>query len=349
MDQRTIGIYLSRILSGFLIFLYKGRKYKLAYPNINIKYEADIYALEAYENNKYNDWILEDEIINILVNIGLWTYNGDSNLKNLEKQIEDLKVDLYKNFLNATKVKSIKRNLSNIKNAYNTQYDIRHSLDTYTVSGYVQSLKNQYILIHTLYDNQDNILFPDIKNIDSLFLNNLANTIISYNIDINQYRSIARSEQWKNYWSANSENIFDKSTVNWTDEQKTLVVFTKMYDSASQHPECPPDSVFEDDDMFDGWLLTQRRESEKARNKNRTEKALGDKLSKANEVFIAVGSKEEANSIYDLNDDTSKHIIRERNAILKSTNTEIEDSKLPDVQRNLVMQANEAFKNSRKK
>ena len=346
MDNRSINIYLSRILSGFYLFLYKNTRYKLVYPDISIKYEAELYAEEEYEKNKFNDWITEDSIIDSLVSMGVWNYNGDDNLKNLEKQIEDLKVDLYKNFLNPSKLKSLRRTLSNTKNAYSRQYDIRHSLDSYTAVGFSQILKNQYILIHSLYNQNNNKIFQDINNIDINLLNILSNIISENTLDISIFRQIVRHDIWKNYWSANSDHIFEKSVINWTDEQKTLVVLTKMYDSAYQHPECPPDSVFEDDDMFDGWMILQRRENEKNKNKNRTEKLLeGKKLDKAGEVFIVANSKQEAQNIYDLNDHSSRHIIRERESVIKQSNDTIQDANLPDVQRNLVVQSNQQYKN----
>lgn len=346
MDNRLLNIYLSRILSGFYLFFYNNSRYKLVYPDIHIKYEAELYAEQEYESIKFNDWINDDSIVDSLVSMGVWTYGGDDNLKNLEKQIEDLKVDLYKNFLNPTKLKTLKRTLSNTKNAYNRQYEIRHSLDNYTAYGYSQILKNQYILIHSLYDSNNSRIFIDINNTDLKLLDNLSMIVSSNTIDISTFREIARSDIWRNYWSANNRSLFDKATINWTDEQKTLVVLTKMYDSAYEHPECPPDKVFEDDDMFDGWMISQKRENEKNRNKNRTEKMLeGKKLDKAGEIFIVANSQEEAQNIYDLNDHTSRHIIKERESLLKNTSQIIDDSNLPDVKRELVIQTNQQFKN----
>lgn len=350
MDQRTTGIYLSRILSGFYLFLHKNVKYKLVYPNINIKYEAELYAQEEYENNKFNDWITDDSVVDSLVSMGIWNYGGDDNLKNLEKQIEDLKVDLYKNFLNPPKIKTLKKTLANVKRAYNSQYSTRHSLDQYTVEGYSQFLKNHYIIVHSLFYHDDKRVFHDLESADSRLLNNIENTIAENTIDISVFKSIARSDIWRNYWSANQNTLFDKATINWTDEQKTLVVLTKMYDSAHEHPECPPDNVFEDDDMFDGWMIHQRRENEKSRNKNRTEKMLeGKNLGKAGEIFVAVNSQEEAQQIYDLNDMSSRQIIKERQLTINSSQSQISDAELPDVQRNLTIQSNEQFKNSIRK
>lgn len=346
MDNRTIGIYLSRILSGFYIFTHNEKRYKLVYPDINIKYEADLYAQEEYEYNRFNDWIHDDTIVDSLISMGVWSYNGDNNLTSIEKQIEDYKIDLYKNFLNPPKIKSLKKTLANIKNQYNRLYEIRHSLDQYTVSGYSQLLKNNYILIHSLFYSNNDRVFNSLEDADFNLLNSLSSTISQNTIDISVFRSIARSDVWRNYWSANKESLFDKATINWTDEQKTLVVLTKMYDSAYEHPECPNDKVFEDDDAFDGWMLMQKRENEKLRNKNRTEKMLeGKNLSKAGEVFIMTKSKEEAEQIYDLNDHEGKHIIREREKAIIQSKGSLDASKLPDAQRELTVQANQQFKN----
>jgi len=346
MDQRTLNIYLSRILSGFYLFVYNYATYKLVYPDIRIKYEAELYAEQEYENNKFNNWISDDSIVDHLVSMGVWNYSGDDNFKNLETQIDDLKIDLYKNFLNPTKIKSLRRTLNNTRQAINAQYNIRHSLDQYTLSGYSQYVKNQYIIIHSLYNNDNTRIFNSIDNVDYNFLIELSNLVSSNTIDISIFKQIARSDIWKSYWSADSNNLFDKSVINWTDEQKTLVVLTKMYDSAYQHPECPPDSVFEDDDMFDGWMILQRRENEKTRNKNRTEKLLdGKKLNKAGEIFLVANSKEEAQNIYSLNDNNSRHIIKERENVIKNTSETIDVGQLPDVQRDLTMQTNQQFKN----
>lgn len=346
MDNRIIGIYLSRILSGFYLFTHNEKRYKLVYPDISIKYEADLYAQEEYEYNRFNDWINDDTIVDSLVSMGVWSYNGDTSLESLEKQIEDYKVDLYKNFLNPPKLKTLRKTLSNIKNQYNRLYEIRHSLDQYTVSGYSQLLKNNYILTHSLFDSDNKRLFSSLEDIDYNLLQNLSSTIAQNTIDISVFRIIARSDIWRNYWSANKENLFDKATVNWTDEQKTLVVLTKMYDSAYEHPECPNEKVFEDDDIFDGWMILQKRENEKLRNKNRTEKMLeGKNLNKAGEVFVMANSQEEAQQIYDLNDNSSRHIIRERESIIKQSEGTIDVGQLPDTQRSLTVQSNEQFKN----
>jgi hypothetical protein len=346
MDNKNIGLYLSRILSGFYIFNYNNTRYKLVYPDISIKYEAELYAKEEYENNKFNNWIKEEEIVYILTDIGVWNPRGDQQLKNMEKEIDDYKVDLYKSSLNPNKVKSLRQTLSNIKKAYYKNTETRHSLDHLTIEGFSTILKNQYILVNSIRNMDGSLLFNNLKETDYNILNKISTIINNNIIEMSKLKQIARSDIWRNYWSANKENIFNKGCINLTDEQKSLIVVTKMYDSAYDHPDCPSDNIIEDDDMFDGWMISQRKENEAIKNKNRAEKLLdGKNLGNAQEVFLMADSKEEADNIYNLNDNRSKHIINERNAVVLNSKQEISDNNLPDVQRNLQMESNRQFLN----
>lgn len=350
MDKRLLSLYISRILSGQYIFVYNDTIYKLIYPSINIKYQAELCALDIYENNKYNDWISNDDIINWLIDSGLWSYEAEHRLDQMDHQIEDHKVDLFNNFLNPTKLKSIRRSLDNLRRTQQKLYSIRHSFDHITIEGYSNLIKNQFIFMHSIYDAQDKLLFPDLNKVNYNLLNTLLNVVNDNTIDIPVFKTIARNEVWRNYWSANKENIFGKPTIEWTDEQKTLVVLTKMYDSVNEHPECPPDSVIEDDDMLDGWMILQKRENEKQKSKNRSEKLLKDKkLGNAKEVFLVANSVEEANNIYNLNDSNSRNIIKERNQLLAKANRDIKEAELPDVQRDILVQNNQQFIQSRKR
>lgn len=345
----NIGLYLSRILSGFYLFYFNNKEYKLLYPDINIKYKAELLSQQEFDKVKYNSWITDEEILAYLIENNLWTPNGDKELKDIEKAIDDLKVDLYKNFWNDIKKESIKRQLVHLKTMLNKMINIRHSFDHMTSKGYATILKSQYIFIHSLYYyKNDKRVFRSL-NADFQKLNSLFDYVNNSIIDISYFKKIARSDIWRNYWSANKDYLFDKPVVNWTDEQKTLVVLTKMYDNAHEHPECPTDDVFEDDDAFDGWMIVQKRENEEAKNKNKTEKMLkGKNLDKANEVFLVAGSNREANNIYGLNDSVGKNIIKERKVAINAGKP-LKEADLPDVRRNLIAQNNKQFMESRRK
>lgn len=343
MDSRSISLYLSRILSGYYFVEYQAQRYKIKYPDINIKYEADILAEEEYDKVKYNGWHTKDSIVHQLVSMGIWPANGDLELSKMEKQIEDYKVDLYKNALNLNKTKQTRKKLDSVRKSYDRSYAKRHAYDHITVEGYCDNIRNEYLLVNSIYDRNDKLFFKN--NNEYTTFNHMSFEISRHNIDISDFKKIARSDQWRNYWSANSRNIFSKPVIEWTDEQKTLVVITKMYDSARESPESPAEHIYEDDDMFDGWMISQRRENEKTREQNRVEKGLSGKLGKANEIFLMANSKEEAKNIYSMNDDQSRGVIRERESFIKNNSKkEIRASELPDAQRDIMMQNNEKRK-----
>lgn len=349
MDNKDIVLYLSRILSGHYTFIYDKQRYKLIYPDMEVKYDAEIYAQEIYDDNKFNDWITDEEIVDFLISVGLWTLDGDQALDRITKDIEDKKVELYNTLLDPNKSKFVRRQLNNLNQLYSKRYEIRHSFDHLTISGYANLLKSQYILLNSIYDTNNKKIFDFNKTIDYKIVNDISTIINSHTIDIKTFREIARSDTWRSYWSANKEKVFDKATINWSDEQKTLVVLTKMYDSAYEHPECPTDQVIEDDDMFDGWLIIQRRENEKSRSKARSEKLLKDKkLGNAQEVFLVANSADEAKNIYNLNEENSRGIIRERQTILSDPSVQLKESDLPDVQRQMILESNQKLIQSRK-
>jgi len=344
MIDNTISLFLSRILSGYYYFILKENKYKLVYPDISIKYKAEIYANNERDNTKYNEWITDDDILEYLISNGMWTRDADAKLKDIENKIEEHKIELYKNFFNPNSIKNIKRYLEGARKSYNRLYNIRHMFDNLTHNGYIEGIKNQYLLIHSIYTHNNEKVFDNIDTANNLFLNKFAEEISLNIIDISTFRKIARSDLWRNYWSANKNLVFDKPVVNWTDEQKTLVILTKMYDNAHEHTECPADAVFEDDDAFDGWMILQRKENDNYRAKKRTEKFLeGKKLNNAQEVYLVANSQEEVKNIYGLNDNQSRSIIKERDNVIEKNKNGLDHSSLPDIQRNLNVQINQQY------
>lgn len=349
MDEKELSIILSRILSGSYIFTYNDCKYNLKYPNMSVKYQADIFAEEERERVKFNSWIQPEDILYFLIDCGLWSNDGDTLVASLAKQIDDYKVELYKNQLNPVRIKQIKQKLLSTKKNHIRLLNKRHSLDYITIDGYIEHIKDQYLCIQSLYYMDDTKVFKDNTNIDIKLLTALSNHIAQNTINIETFRTLARSQKWRNYWSCNKNNIFDKSTIEWTDEQQTLVLMSRMYDSVYEHPECPSDKIIEDDDMLDGWLIIQRSENEKNREKNRTEKMLKEKnLGNAKEVFLVANSNEEAQAIYGLNDANNRQIIKERNTLINNKGS-LKETDLPDVQRDLSIKMNQQFMQSRRK
>ena len=115
-----------------------------------------------------------------------------------------------------------------------------------------------------------------------------------------------------------------------------------MYDNAYQSMDCPSDEVFEDDDMFDGWMIDQRRNQEKQQKQKETD-TLNNVPDKAQEVFVTATSREDANKIYDMNTPTARKIIKQRAETIEASDGRVEAQSLLDTQIELRNQQREEY------
>lgn len=340
--------FLSRIISGILIFDSNNKRYCLKYPSTRLKYESELYYSSIYDDFKFSGWMTKEDVLSYLKDYGVWSNQKEQELSGLKKQIESLKIELFKSLVQPRKQKGIRSKLKGLKLSQEKYLQAKHSLDHMTIEGYCENLKNQFLIINSLYiltnDERMELCFDDVSNIDYTELESISNDITKHNIDIPKFRQLARSEVWKNYWSANQEHVFSNAVVDWTDEQRTLVLFTRMYDSARGSTECPPEAVFDDDDMFDGWLALQHEKNNKDKQDKLEEKSFGDKMAKSQEIFFFAGESKDAREIHEMNSSSTKAIVKERNeAILR--NKELKASQLPDTERELNTRSQELLKN----
>jgi hypothetical protein len=137
--------------------------------------------------------------------------------------------------------------------------------------------------------------------------------------------------------------MFPGPVSEWTDDQRSLVSFSQMYDSIYEHPECPSEAVIDDDDTLDGWMIFQKRKVEKAKKQQSIDE-MNPNLKNAGEVFLFGKNSNEVEEIMSLNSPEALHKIKEKiNFINKFGSTE--DSSLPDVKRDLISQAQAGMKN----
>ena len=107
--------------------------------------------------------------------------------------------------------------------------------------------------------------------------------------------------------------------------------------------ECPSDDVFEDDDMFDGLMIDQRRTREKE-HKQKELDYMQNIPDKAQEVFVFAPNREDADKIYDLNDTAGRMKIKQRTEMIEKLGS-VEAKDLPDTKMELRNQQMEEYKN----
>ena len=346
MNDAEIELLLYRILSGKLVFFYKGEKYELKSADYNIRYESQLLYDQILNEEKYADWIREEDLIPMMINLGLWTKDTMKIIKDLEKRIENFKVDLFKFSALPDREKTNRKNLNQSRVQLNQILNKKSDFLSNTLEGYAISIKNEYIVCNTLYKNNKRVFPSNLENNQTsyTYFNDLINEINKHTISIGQFKSLARHQLWRSYWHCNKQNIFHDSIVNITDDQRTLINVSRMYDSVYDHPEAPSDKIIEDDDMLEGWMIVQRRKADQSKNEKRIDD-LNPKLKNAQEVFLMADSAESYEEIVSLNSGQSKHRIQEKMNFINNQQGPVADVQLPDVQRDLLNRSNTMFKN----
>ena len=111
---------LYRILLGYYYIILNDVKYKVIYPSIELKYEAEILYDSIIEDNKYDkSWMTQEEINFELAKNEIWTKEDEDILEKTKKSIDLIKIELYLNFSNSSKRNKIKKNIKMINKQIN--------------------------------------------------------------------------------------------------------------------------------------------------------------------------------------------------------------------------------------
>lgn len=295
---------LYRIILGYYYIEINDQIYKVITPSLDIKYRAEILFDKTIEDNKYDKrWLNDDEIKYYLLINNIWMDKDDKRIKEVEKIIEDNKIDLFKNFSNSKTKNKLKKDIQSLKKSLNKLYSRKKTLDYLGIHDYALSIKNEFIVMNCVYDERNHLVF-DRSETDCDFskLQSFVKEIIDASISVEDMKTLVKSSLWRSY-SACCD--FNRDILNINDDYKYLINLHKMYDNARQHPEAPSEDIIEDDDALDGWFLFQNRKAEKEKKKQSAlSKFDNKKFGQHN--FIFAENQEEANTINELNDDEEK-------------------------------------------
>jgi hypothetical protein len=344
MNHQNVNLekFLYRILVGYYYINLKNSKYKIKYPSIETKYEAEMVYENIIEENKFDKRLLTIKEIELyLLSNNIWLPEYDQKIKNTENQIEDTKVEIYLNFLNPSKKKFFKNSLLTLKKILSQLYDKKNSFNHLSIEEYALSTKNEFIISKSIYNLNNDLVFSYNDNLDYMFLQNFIHEIYSNMLTADIIRQIAKSNIWKSYASTSK---IERDILDINDDYKLLISFNNMYTNIKQHPECPSEDIISDDDALDGWNIHQNRIAEKEKKK----KSIMDKVgpgkakNKGDHVFIFTNNEEEVSAINDLNSIENQRFKKEVSEFSKNNpGTKWQD--LPPIKRQAEIEAQKAL------
>ena len=304
MNLSNINAIIDRIISKKIYFSYKDKIYYYKFPDIDIKLESNLIYEETFEQLKFED-ILEEDVDNTLQEYEIVDYSLKKHLERLNKKLDDLKVELFSSFYIDSKKKKIKNSIKNLrKNIQEAENQSRY-LDRLTIESICANIQNEFLLLNGIYTKDHSLVFNSdvLGNVDQNLFNNLGQEIAKKFLKGYEYRIVARSLSWKSLWGIKNHHIFEGSVSEWSDEQKTIVSISQMYDSIYQHPECPEDDIIQDDEAIDGWSIYHSRKIKEEKKKNGVSSKL-DRHKNAQEIFVVAETDEDIKSIIGMNDHT---------------------------------------------
>jgi hypothetical protein len=220
----------------------------------------------------------ESELLIDAKNIGLWNAEDDLVLAKADEHIEFLESEQKRQKFLARK-KSLQVQIDSILEKKRLTQSKRNEYFINSAEYYASEVA-ACTLIRRVICNLDGTLFwPNdtsflfSKQTNLAFIIYLTNEVLSEGIlPIDEIREMARYPEWRLTWVLQRENlhtIFNRTVGDLTINQKLLIYWSRIYDSAFESAEPPSADVVNNDEQFDEWLankeLSQKDTSENKR------------------------------------------------------------------------------------
>ena len=273
-------VWVSRILAGYARVRIGKKAYIFRSPTT---FERAMAAQIAQEEADLAEGMLTKSLD--------WSDEDEALLTQCEKDIEDLKVNLYESAYKEVENAMHRNLLSQAKEQLSKLFSRKHKMDHLTVEGHMHMARTRYLVGRTLlHENlkqvwQENAFWRSRGSL-------LDNAVHAYNASrANEtiIRELARTEPWRSVWSCrhSESSVFGVPAANLNDEQRMLVMWSRIYDNVSEDDASPARFIIDDDDMLDGWFIVRRREQEKAMALKHGERLTANaKIGQAQEVYI---------------------------------------------------------------
>jgi hypothetical protein len=332
---------LARISSGSLRVKINGRFYFVKQPTREQQYVGQEIFQEQLEEAMEFGALTSEELVKFLVSQKKWTKQDQETLDKLPKNIDTLKIALYRAAYKAGERQALRNMLAISKSEMQKLQTLRGQYEHFSCSAAAIMSRMTHWVACSLCDATGKRVFnDDILSGPSDLVEPAMSAVALARISEHEYRELARTEPWRSTWSCSKseKKVFGCSATDLTEEQKNLICWSGLYESVYQNPNCPTDDVIADDDMFDGWLLIQREERDNLNKKNAIDARLGnEKIRNASEVYVFSDNFEDARNIMDMNDEGAKRVIRQRYAAIEKKGGVVNDLDLPDVKQSLEM------------
>lgn len=284
----------------------------------DLKNAAEEYAEKLRKQYRFDGWLCRAEIPRILVLREILDENYESQLRLLNKRLEDYKFQIYLERENPVSVRKVTASIEKTKSSIIELAAKLAFMDQFTLEGYTELEASRFVLRRSVSPRLTK--YTDLLNLERALGDDIVHS--------EKIRELARTEPWRSIWNAKKQAAFRYQPL--TSEQLSLCSFSRMYDGVYKHAERPDDYVIENDDMLDGWIISLNRKE------NRKDK-VNQKIANSREVFVMAKDQVEANEVYSQNPADIRFIQKSRQKQLERQGS-VRYADFGDVKRERLLQ-----------
>ena len=350
MEAYKRDFLISRIITGRTIF--KKGNLVLHIDELGTEEEFDLnqHYVDVYEEAEDFGLYTSEEILKKISEEGLWTEDDEELLNKLPKNIENHKVSMFDSKFSTINRELIRKRLRADEERLSLLSNKKNTYQHITCEGYASFSKFLYFM-EVSAKHPDKTPYKEETG-SAAFIEILASYQAQMLTDDN-IRELTKTDSWKQVWAVSRESNrwFDKESTDLTREQTSIVLWSKTYDSAHESPDCPSERVLEDNDLFDGWMIKQRRERETSTDSKMAEDTItNSKIANSQDIFIPVdGSVEDIEAVECLNDPAANIARNTRiNQLKNSESGRVQHGDLIDVKLDKLAQMHEGVRHKSK-
>ena len=294
----------------------------------------------VYEEALLSGVFARKEMHELMIEEGVWSQELETELEKSQKEIENLKLSLYKSFYRPAVREDIRKKIREAEKQQLKYYKDKHENDHLDCEGIATYSRMSWIIENTTtYKDGTPYSFEEAG------ISHILNLQSEQAIEVGEYRELARTDPWRGIWinsSQDPERAFKRSVTELTTQQLQLISWSRLYDSIAEAHESPPEPVVSDDDALDGWLIEKGREKEREQNKLKLD-GFDEKHAGADDVFVQVHSPEEAQQVQSMNDSIGALTVQSRKQAMEESPDGVKYHNFRDMKAKALNAANEKF------
>lgn len=208
----------------------------------------------------------EAELMSEAKKAGLWSAEDDLIVEKAEEHIEFLESEKNRQKI-ASRKKAIQLDIDKFAEKRARVQEKRNEHYINSAEYYANEIAAATLIRRVVFRTDSTLLWPNetsflhFKENHFAFVLFVANTVLSEGMmPVDEIREVARNPEWRLTWTLQRENlngVFGRNVCDLNINQKLLIYWSRVYDSAFESTEPPSADIVNDDDKFDEWLVNK--------------------------------------------------------------------------------------------